>query len=52
MIVLQACQYVIEIDAFVVLGTASLVFWDVTDENNYRVTFGGGDPTYDVKKIR
>ena len=51
-LVLQACQYDIVNDAFVVLGTTSSVVWDVTDEKNYRVTFGGGDPTYDGRRTR
>lgn len=46
---LQACQYDANTDIYVVLGTTSSVVWTVTDQNNYLVTFGGGDPTFDEK---
>ena len=51
-LVSQAGQYDVENDKLVVLGTTASVVWVVTDENNYVVTFGGGDPTYDGKQTR
>ena len=50
-LVSQACQYDVENDKLVVLGTTASVVWDATD-NNYVVTFGGGDATYDGKQTR
>ena len=49
---LQACQYDPNNDAFILLGTTSSVVFAVTDEKNYLVTYGGGDPTFDGKQTR
>lgn len=48
----KACQYDSQSDLFIVVGTTSSVVWTVTDEKNYLVTYGGGDPTFDRKQTR
>ena len=48
----QVCQYYIKENAYVVLGSGDtgLVTWNVTDSNNFIVTYRGGDRTYDGKE--